>query len=291
MSLNSRTISMMNPNEPNYGQLPVTPQPQQPLQPQPQVQTQPYMQPPVQPQFQQQPQPQPQPQTQPVAQATQPGMTTFGIPEGAASTPGMPQNPYDFIVNPQVDSKKSKLGNGNNAMRILLVVGGIVTVLIVIAFVFVTIFSKSTPSPSLTAIVQQQQEIIRIATQGEQQAGTDTTKNLAYNIDLSVGTSQSQLKSYLAKHNVKITAKELALKKDPNTDKLLMNAKSTSTYESALQKVFASQLQTYISDLQKAYDDTSSKTLRTVLADSYKAGKTLLNQANGSTAASTTPSP
>ncbi|MBP7857985.1 hypothetical protein KA016_02885 [Candidatus Saccharibacteria bacterium] len=280
---------MMNPNEPNYGQLPVTPQPQQPLQPQPQVQTQPYMQPPVQPQFQQQPQP--QPQTQPAMQAGQPGMTTFGIPEGAAPTPGTPQNPYDFIVNPQVDSKKSKLGNGNNAMRILLVVGGIVTVLIVIAFVFVTIFSKSTPSPSLTAIVQQQQEIIRIATQGEQQAGTDTTKNLAYNIDLSVGTSQSQLKSYLAKHNVKITAKELALKKDPNTDKLLMNAKATSTYESALQKVFASQLQTYISDLQKAYDDTSSKTLRTVLADSYKAGKTLLNQANGTTTAATTPSP
>lgn len=224
-------------------------------------------------------------------QAGQSGTAAFGVPEGTSPTPGMPQNPYDFIVNPQVDSKKSKLGNGNNAMRILLVGGGIVTVLIVIAFVFVTIFSKSTPSLSLTAIVQQQQEIIRIATQGEQQAGTDTTKNLAYNIDLSVGTSQSQLKSYLAKHNVKITAKELALKKDPNTDKLLANAKATSTYESALQKVLASQLQTYITDLQKAYDGTNSKALRTVLADSYKAGKTLLNQANGATAASTTPSP
>jgi hypothetical protein len=224
-------------------------------------------------------------------QAGQPGTTVFGVPEGTSPTPGTPQNPYDFIVNPQVAPKKSKLAGGSNTMRILLGVSGLAVILMVIAIVFVTIFSKGTPSLSLTAIVQQQQEIIRIATQGEQQAGTDTTKNLAYNIDLSVGTSQSQLKSYLAKHNVKITAKELALKKDPNTDKLLANAKATSTYESALQKVFASQLQTYISDLQKAYDDTSSKTLRTVLADSYKAGKTLLNQANGTAAAAATPSP
>jgi hypothetical protein len=222
---------MMNPNEPNYGQLPASP-PAQPMYP---------------------PAPQPTP---------------------------TPANPYDFIVNPPAQPKQTSLGGGNKALRLLIGIGGIAVVLIVAAVVLTSVFAKGESPESLTSIVQQQQEIVRIATLGEQQSTSDTTKNLAYNIDLSVSTSQSQLVSYLAARGTKLDEKQLVLKQDAKTDTLLANAKATSTYDSALNKVLVAQLQAYLSDLQKAFDTTSSLELKKILKQNYQAGKTLLAQAS-----------
>jgi len=231
---------MMNPNEPNYGQISSEPQP---------------------------------------AQSATPTPQTFPITPQAPSQRAT-ANPYDFIINPAVQPKKAPLAGARKPVRLLIGVGGIAAVLILAAVVFVSFFAKGESPQSLTSIVQQQQEIIRIATQGEQQAASETTKNLAYNVDLSITTNQRQIIAYATKRGVKITEKELVLKKDSSTDSLLENAKATSTYESALQKVLASQLQTYLTDLQKTYDSTKSDELKNLIATSYKSGKVLLDQAN-----------
>lgn len=228
---------MMNPNEPNYGQLP--------------------------------PQPQVSPQTVPA----QPLVTP--------ATPNAPGSPYEFILSPQqAPTKKMSLGGGNKALKLLSLIGGAAIVLILISVVLVSVLTKGESPQGLTGIVQQQQELVRIARLGEQQSTSETTKNLAYNIDLSVGTSQAQLLSYLAKHGTKLTEKELALAEDPKTDTLLTNAKATSTYDSAIQKVYASQLQAYISELERSFNGAKSSTLKQTLKANYTAGKTLLDQAN-----------
>jgi hypothetical protein len=210
-------------------------------------------------------------------------------PQAGEKPIGQPaNNPYGFITNPSVAPKKSGFG-GNSAMRLLAIVGGAGLVLVILAVVLVSVFAKGESPQSLTSLAQQQQELIRIATLGEQQASLNTTKNLAYNVDLSVSTSQAQLISYITKSGTKLTEKQLALKQDAKTDTLLTNAKATSTYDTALQKALAGQLQTYISDVQQAYNNAKSTTLKKTLAANYKAGKALLDQANTAIAQTAAP--
>ncbi|MCA9327782.1 hypothetical protein KDA14_04610 [Candidatus Saccharibacteria bacterium] len=212
---------------------------------------------------------------------TPPNPVPSQVPEApnppAPATPGS-NNPYDFIVNPAPVPKKSLLTSSNGPMKLLVLIGFVAGAIILVAVVFTLIFSKSSTTPTLTTIVQEQQELIRIATQGEAKASDEATKAYAYNVDLSISTNQQQLLSYLSKHGTTVKEKELALKKDPATDKLLTNAQATSTYDSTLKKVLATQLQTYLTDIQTAFKETSNADLKTILNKSFTAGKTLLTQ-------------
>ncbi len=167
-------------------------------------------------------------------------------------------------------------------MKLLALVGGGALVIVILGVVLTSLLAKGGTAPLLTTIVQEQQELVRIAAQAEKQSTSESVRGLAYNVDLSVSTSKSQLTDYLAKRGTKLNEKQLALKHDTATDQLLTNAKATSTYDSALQKVLASQLQTYLADIKKAYTQSSSKTLKTLLNSSFDSGKTLLAQAQAS---------
>lgn len=199
-------------------------------------------------------------------------------PPPSTAAPTDPSNPYDFIVNPAPVAKKSFLAGSTGPLKLLIIIGFATAVIVLLAVVFTLIFSKSSTTPTLTTIVQEQQELIRIATQGETKAADEATKAYAYNVDLSISTNQRQLLAYLSEHGKTVKEKELALKKDSATDKLLANAQATSTYDSTLKKVLAAQLQTYLTDIQTAFKETSNTELREILDKSYSAGKTLLSQ-------------
>lgn len=254
----------MNPTDPSYAQ---TPPGTQPLYP-------PGMQPP-----------------QPYAGGVPPQGQPMYAPAQQTPAPYAPagNTPYDFIFDNQQQKVKKPLLGGNKPIRLLVSIVAIGIVLAIIGVVAASIFSKDEPTLGLTAIVQEQQEMIRIATQGEQRSTEETTRNLSYNIDLSVSTNQSQLIAYLAKHGTKLKPKELSLKQDASTDTLLANASATSTYDSALRKVLAEQLKTYLTDLQNAYKTTQSKTLKNILSTSFDAANTLYGQAKASASPSTTP--
>ncbi|MBL8121637.1 DUF3824 domain-containing protein [Candidatus Saccharibacteria bacterium] len=250
----------MNPNDPRYGQSPGPAQ-------------------------------QYQPGAQAYPAAPQPGQPYFGTPvqqpTPAPYNPGG-NTPYDFIFDGQPQPKKPLFGKGN-AKQLLMLVGGIGTLLVVVIFIVMQVMGGSEPMQNVTAIAQQQQELIRVAAQGEHLARAETTKNLAYNVDLSISTSQSQILAYLSKHKVKLKDKELALKKDAATDQLLTNARATSTFDSTFQKVLADQLDTYLNDLQKEYKATKSASLKQILSTCFDAAKTLSNQARSTDGTASTP--
>ena len=237
----------MNPNEPNFGQLPPTPTPQQPIVPQQNAAGQYEVVPPLYP--------------------------------SAAVVPNNGHNPYEFIIAPPV--KSTRLGFGglqNSATKRLLVVAGVAILIIILGIIITSFLPKSSSTQSLTAIAQEQQELMRVAAQGETQAASETTRGLAYTIDLSIGTDQTQVLAYLTKHNTKLSVKQLSLTQDKSTDATLTAAQASSTFDSAFEKVMASQLQTYLSDLQKAYNSTSKTDVKQLLSTSYSAGKSLLNE-------------
>lgn len=230
----------MNPNEPNYGQLPATPQ--------------------------QAPVPSPQPDVQQASSTT---------PVAPVST-----NPYDFILNPNANQKKPAAASASGPMRLLLGIGLIGGILLIVGLVLTQFLPKGTSGESLLGLIQQQQEIIRVSTQAQQTAQSETIKGFAYTVNLSVSTSQQQLQGYTTKAGTKIDPKQLSLKQDATTDKLLENAKATSTYDSAVKKVLSTLLQDYLDQLKETYKQTSSANLKKILDANFNAGKTLIIQAD-----------
>lgn len=224
----------------------------------------------------------------PTQQAQQPGPPSGAFPTPTSMPSAAPnaasptaQNPYDFIVNPTTPPKKSGFSGGGNSMRLLLLVGGGALIVVILGVIFASVFSKGGNTASLTSLAQEQQELIRVAALGEQQATSESTKALAYTVDLGVGTSQTQLLTYLSAHGVKVKAAQLSLAKDASTDKQLADAQATGTYDSALQKILAAQLQAYISSLQKAYKSAQTAQLKQLISTDFTTAKLLLVQAQG----------
>lgn len=230
---------MMNPNEPNYGQLPTIPQQPTPTNP--------------------------QPIAQPVA----------SVPANPTST-----NPYDFILNPAQAQNKPAAAGAKGPLRLLLGIGIVSGVLLVAGLVLMQFLPKGTSSESLLGILQQQQEIIRISKGAQQAARSETIKGFAYTVNMSISTSQQQLQAYATKAGVAIQPEQLETKQDPDTDKLLENAKATSTYDSAVKKVLSTLLQEYTDQLRLVYKETGSSSLKKILDANFNAGKTLMVQAD-----------
>ena len=241
----------MNPNEPNFGQLPPTPPPQQPIVPQQNL-------------------------------AGQYGVVSPQYP-AAATPPNNGHNPYEFIIAPPTKAKHFGLNFGasqNSAFKRLLVVAGAAILILILGAIITSFLPKSSSIQNLTAIAQEQQELMRVAAQGETQAASETARGLAYTVDLSIGTSQTQILNYLTKHKTKLSTKELSLKQNKNTDATLTAALANSTYDSTFDTVIAGQLRTYLSDLRKAYNATNKTDLKQILNKSYTSGALLLNQVN-----------
>ena len=204
------------------------------------------------------------------------------VQQASPTTPAAPvsTNPYDFILNPNANQKKPAAANASGPMRLLLGIGLIGGILLIVGLALTQFLPKGTSGESLVGLIQQQQEIIRVSTQAQQTAQSETIKGFAYTVNLSVSTSQQQLQNYATKAGTKIDPKQLSLKQDATTDKLLENAKATSTYDSAVKKVLSTLLQDYLDQLKETYKQTSNANLKKILDANFSAGKTLIIQAD-----------
>lgn len=186
-------------------------------------------------------------------------------------------NPYEFIVNPNTPKHRVGLA-GSFGMKIGLLVGGAALLMIVIAVLMSALGPKSV-MPQLTEIAQQQQEIIRIASDASDKAsGTDTT-NFVTNVALSVTTSQNEVIAYATSHGQKLPPKVLALKQDAKTDTLLANAANAGTYDRTVASTLSDELTAYEGQLQKTYKATSSKKVKQLLQDCFTTASKLVQQA------------
>jgi hypothetical protein len=192
-------------------------------------------------------------------------------------------NPYEFIMNPNTAPKKTPLGTivpSNNPfiMRIVILVGGAVALMIVLA-IGISLFSKGgLNTVPLVGMAQTQAELVRVSTEGTTSAVQQSTKNLAINVELTMMTQQQQTVSFLSKHGRKVAAKELILKKSAQTDLQLTNAKEQSTYDQAFSQIIQASLKTYASSLQQTYNSTTSPSERNLLSTFYAQTQLLLKQ-------------
>ncbi|QQS19033.1 hypothetical protein IPL68_03220 [Candidatus Saccharibacteria bacterium] len=88
------------------------------------------------------------------------------------------------------------------------------------------------------------------------------------------------MQGYVTKAGTKIDPKQLGIKQNPDTDKLLESAKATSTYDTAVKTVLSTLLQDYLDSLKQVYKETSNSKLKKILDANFSAGKTLIIQAD-----------
>jgi hypothetical protein len=196
------------------------------------------------------------------------------------TTPVSGDTNYDFIINPQQDTKRgilSSAGKDPFITKIAILLGGTVLVLGVLAFVINLIFGGKTNINTITALTQTQQEIVRLSTL-EKDAVDQTVKNAAVNTNVTLTSHQQKWLAYLETHGTKLKSEQLALKRDSKTDNRLELAIQTSTFDATYTTVIRTQLTTYANDLKAAYNGKSTKQQRALLNAQYRDVALLLKQ-------------
>lgn len=181
------------------------------------------------------------------------------------------EDPYDFILKGNQKPKKTLLPSGNSRKsRILLVVGGVLAALFLLAIIFALVTSSgSSNAKSLLSLAQDQNEIIRISNNGGNQARDPTIQGFSQTVTLVLTTSQQKTVKYLNTHGVKTSSKSLALTRNAQTDATLKSADEAGRYDAELLKTLEGSLNDYKSQLNEMYKKTSSKSQKILLQQLY----------------------
>jgi hypothetical protein len=162
----------------------------------------------------------------------------------------------------------------------ILAAGGLVAFLMLI-LILRAIVGGGGNAAVLITVVQDQQELIHLAGNAStEQSLSGKNKNLAATVQLAVGSSQSQLITYLAEGGKRLDEKQLNLKVDAATDQRLTDSASAGTYNQTFEEIMRATLNEYGQDLQKAYEDNKGPNGRAILSDSYEQAKLLGIQLN-----------
>lgn len=198
-------------------------------------------------------------------------------------------NPYEFIMQPSNIQTPKGLGDKSSFIkRALFTVGGIILLFLLISFGIKAFGPKDIATPALVAIVQEQQEIVRVAAKG-QTVPSERTRAFAANTLFSVGTDQYELTKYLAAKKAAPKGKALSAKRSAETDKILTDAKESNTLDSALQQSLTAQLTDYSANLSATYKKLASKKAKAIIEHSYATTQLLLKQSSSTPAGEPAP--
>jgi hypothetical protein len=205
-------------------------------------------------------------------------------------------NPYDFIMNPSAPPPKKGLpipGSNSNPflVKIGLIVGGVIILMIAVTVALNLFTGGKTSTEEFQSLAQTQQEVIRVAEIGDNDARSQSVKNAAKNIKLSVTTQQLKTLGYLSKNDITMKTKELELKTNSENDTKLDEANQTSTFDGVFLQVMRGILESYGSDLRKLYDTTSNADAKKIIKEDFEQTQLLSQQlpTNITTTPDTTP--
>jgi hypothetical protein len=130
-------------------------------------------------------------------------------------------------------------------------------------------------TPYIT-VVQDQNELIRVATEANGKTTVQTTSNFSQNVELSLTTAQQQLLNYLQANKQKVSPSQLIATENAKTDQTLSAATAASNFDAVYLNVVQAGLQKYINDLKLAYP--IAKSGKTLLLQEFDGAVLLLTQ-------------
>ncbi len=187
-------------------------------------------------------------------------------------------NPYEFILNPEAQTKKSAPGGDSNLKRGLMIISFLVVLTIIGWAVATLLMPKDTSGQQMIAVAQEQQELVRVASAVAKGTNSTEIESFATTVQMTVDTNRQATMQYLAKRDIKTDAKILALKQDSTTDKNLETARATNSFDRIATQTLKEQLAAYQTNLKKAYATTTGKNAQALLQASYDTASALIAQ-------------
>lgn len=184
-------------------------------------------------------------------------------------------NPYDFITSPGQPAPKA--GKSSTRSRLVVIAVGILLLVILASVAFSFLGSADrTARQNLKNIVAEQEELIRVAALGIQDAQSADVKGRAYIVSTSVQTSQQEIISLLESGKASIEPQEKVAKKDSKTDEALSAAAASNRYDEAFTAILDEKLEEYLQSLKTTYDGMSGEKSRTALSSAYSSASIIL---------------
>lgn len=192
--------------------------------------------------------------------------------------PPTPQANYEFFLNPQPTAKRPLLNfkGGSFKKRLMIVSGGGIG-LIIFFVIISSLLGGGTNFTTYIAVAQDQNELIRVATEANDKANLQTTKNFSQSVDTSLTSGQQQILSYLGINGQKVSTSQLGATENTETDQELAAATAASNFDAVYLKVMETGLQNYINDLKLAYP--TAKGGKTLILQDFNGAELLLTQA------------
>jgi hypothetical protein len=168
------------------------------------------------------------------------------------------KNPYEFITNPQTNSKKSLLGGNDTKSRIIVVaiIAAVVLILFIIGYNLLFAGKKSF-ADEMVKPAAQQTDLIEITTIGAEKV-RDSKTNKIMTTASSVIQSQNQKTLIILKDNG-ISSKNIAQFQDKKYAELLASAEASGNFEQTYVGIYQNRLDEYANNLKVAYSKASGK--------------------------------
>lgn len=187
-------------------------------------------------------------------------------------------NRYDFIING--GQKKSLLpslkGSDSFTKKLIFIIGGAV-ILIIVMWIVGSLLGGGGSSAGLAKIVQQEEEIARVAAEGSK-ANRSDIKSSAVNIQLTMDSQQREWQLFLAERGSQVGEKELVLLKNPATDQQLTTAHSNNAFDKTFVDVMRTFLNDYSNTLQTTFTSSSNEAERALLKTHFDQTQLLIEQ-------------
>lgn len=208
-------------------------------------------------------------------------------PQNVAPSPAPPpvmpsgNKQYDFILNPNQNSKKFLLPGNSKKARII-IVAAVAIALLFVGIVIAGLINKAgqADTEALVKAAKQQQELIRVADIGIDKARSQAAKNLAVTTKLSLESQQTEMQAAIKTAGLN-PKKVLVSSADAKTDQALTTAEQNNRFDEEFLKIMTTSLTDYQKSVKAAYDGATSKKLKAALTLQYKSANTLAGVAGG----------
>lgn len=202
----------------------------------------------------------------------------------------MQPNQYDFIMQSPTTPKKSLFGGGSQKNRILQIVilGGIILIVGLVALSFISKLGKG-GTTNLYKLAAAQEDLIDITNNYADNIKTDSEVKKAASLNAIITSQNKETNAAIAKLGVKKPTKQIALYKVTSYKKVLDDAKTKGTYETAYATLLANRVDDYRVKLQTAYGGAKGN-FKKSLASYYQQINTIVPLPESNKTATPTPS-
>ena len=189
---------------------------------------------------------------------------------------GNGQQQYDFIFNDGKPVKKSLIpGGGSKKNRLIIAgVGAVILIMLIVIIAGLINNASKGDTSALVSAAKQQQELIRVADIGIDKAKTQAAKNIAITTKLALASQQTEMQAAITTAGLN-SKKVLTGSKNTETDSKLTTAEQNNRFDEEFLGIMSTSLTEYQKTVKTAYDNATSKKLKTALTTQYKSANTL----------------